>query len=108
MSRQEREYQPGLIKRIEILLPGAYVRKVEVQQGWPDLLILWHNCWAFLEVKRKRPTSERDFQPNQPWWIEELNSMSFAACIYPENEEDVLNDLQQALKSYRSARAIKR
>ena len=94
----ERNYQSKLIKRIERLLPGAYVRKIDVQQGWPDLLILWGPCWALLEVKRHPPTAS-DFEPNQEWWIEEFDQMSFSACIYPENEKDVLRALQQAFES---------
>lgn len=101
MSLREREYQPHLIKRIEKeILPGSYVRKIDAQQGWPDLLILWRIRWALLEVKVKKPRFS-DFEPNQLWWIDEFNSMSFAACIYPENEEEVLNALSQTLRSSR-------
>jgi hypothetical protein len=108
MHRLERDYQPNLIKRIERLFPGCYIRKHDMQQGWPDLLILWGPHWALLEVKRTRPTSPRDFEPNQEWWIEEFNSMSFSACICPENEEEVLRDLQYAFQVRRPARASKR
>jgi hypothetical protein len=95
MGRQERYYQPGLIKRIERRFPEAYVRKIDVQQGWPDLLILLPGFWALLEVKKEKPSAS-DFEPNQEWWIEEFDNMSFSACIYPQNEEDVLDALQQA------------
>lgn len=96
MARRERDYQAGLIKRIEKLFPGAYVRKHDIQQGWPDLLILGRGWWALLEVKREEPTGPDDFEPNQEWWIEEFDEMSFSACIYPENEQEVLHALQQA------------
>lgn len=94
----ERNYQAGLIKRIERLFPGCYVRKIDVQQGWPDLLILWGPNWALLEVKKKPPTAS-DFEPNQEWWIEHFDQMSFSACIYPENEKEVLNALQQTFQA---------
>lgn len=100
MPRRERDYQPKLIKRIERLLPGAYVRKIVADQGWPDLLILWEDRWALLEVKREKPTAS-DFEPNQEWYIEEFDSMSFSACIYPENEQEVLYALQQTFRSRR-------
>lgn len=100
MARREREYQPQLISRIEKLLPGAYVRKIDVQQGWPDLLVLWRDRWALLEVKKRTPSGS-DFEPNQEWWIEEFDSMSFSACIYPENEQEVLHALQQTFRSRR-------
>ena len=83
MPRLEREYQPGLIKRIERLLPGAYVRKADIQQGWPDLLILAPNFWALLEVKKKRPTRKEDFEPNQEWWIEEFDEMHLVEFLDP-------------------------
>lgn len=99
MARRERDYQPDLIDRIEKLLPGCYVRKCEIQQGWPDLLILWRDRWALLEVKKKKPTKASDFEVNQEWWIEEFDSMSFSACIYPENEQEVLDALQQTFRT---------
>lgn len=103
MARREREYQPGLIKRIENLFrhellnddEDVYVRKIDVQQGWPDLLILAPGFWALLEVKKEEPTAS-DFEPNQEWWIERFDRMSFSACIYPENEQEVLHALSQA------------
>ena len=100
MPRRERDYQAGLIKRLERMFPGAYVRKIIADQGWPDLLILWGPHWALLEVKRTVPTP-RDYQPNQEWYIEEFDRMSFSACIYPENEEEVLRDLKQAFRPRR-------
>lgn len=106
MPRRERDYQPGLIKRIEKMFPGIIIRKHDIQQGWPDLLLLWGPNWAFLEVKREEPTSADDFEPNQPWWIEEFNNMSFAACIYPENEEEVLNALYKTFRARGKARLL--
>lgn len=100
MPRLERNYQAKLIKRIERALPEAYVRKADIQQGWPDLLILAPGFWALLEVKRGVPGPE-DFQPNQEWWIEEFNNMSFSACIYPENEQDVIDGLRKAYRACR-------
>lgn len=101
MTRLERDYQPGLIKRIERLIPGSYVRKIDIQQGWPDLLVLApYNFWALLEVKLEEP-SPSDYEPNQEWWIEEFDRMSFSACIYPENEREVLNALSQEFRNCR-------
>jgi hypothetical protein len=98
-TRLEREYQRKLIKRIERLIPDSYVRKHDIQQGWPDLLILAPGFWAMLEVKRDEPRGPEDFEVNQEWWIEEFDGMSFSACIYPENEQEVLHALAQAYRS---------
>ena len=64
-------------------------------------MILWRGYWASLEVKSDAMASS---QPNQDYYIERLNAMSFAAYIYPENEAEVLSALQQAFKPPRRTR----
>jgi hypothetical protein len=102
MSR-ESQYQTDLIKKIKRILRGAVVLKNDEQymQGIPDLLILWRDHWAMLEVKA---SAESRYRPNQEYWLDELNAMSFAAAIYPENEDEVLYALQQAFGVSRAAR----
>lgn len=99
----ERQYQAQLIKKLKDIFPGCVIMKTDTsyQQGLPDLLILWKTYWATLEVKPFRVASS---QPNQDHFITQLNNMSFAAYIYPENEEEVLDALQQAFRSSRRAR----
>jgi hypothetical protein len=99
----EGQYQTKVIKRIERMFPGCEVLKNDAsyKQGIPDLILLWHGFWAALEVKTGSSTGK---QPNQDYYIEKLREMSFAAYIYPECEEEVLNALQQAFKSPRRAR----
>ena len=94
----ERDFQPKLKKEIRARFPGCYIFKLDSSefQGIPDLLILWGERWAILEVKREEPTSPDDYQPNQEWYIEEFNRLSFSSVIFPENKEAVLDDLQQA------------
>lgn len=92
------------------MFPDAVILKNDssYMQGVPDLLILQGDRWAMLEVKRKKPTSERDWEPNQEWFLEYLDRMSYAACVYPENEEVVLRDLQQLFAPRRKARNSQR
>jgi hypothetical protein len=99
----ESDYQAKLIKKIKRLLPGCYVLKNDTDylQGIPDLLVLYRDRWAMLEVKPDRLSPN---QPNQTWYICELNDMSFAAFIYPAIEEEVLDALQQAFGIERLAR----
>lgn len=99
----ESRYQSQLIKKIERLFPGCVILKNDTAytQGIPDLLVLWRNKWAMLEVKASRTAPE---QPNQGWWVATLDTMSFAAFIYPANEEEVLDELQQAFRPRRSTR----
>ena len=65
-------------------------------QGIPDLIVLHNSHWAALEVKK---SSKAKHRPNQGYYVEQLNKMSYSSFIYPENEEEVFNDLQQALRA---------
>lgn len=105
VTKLERDYQAGLIKRIKHEFPGCLVLKNDsgYQQGIPDWSIFYGKHWAMLEIKREPPSPD-DFQPNQEWFIAELNKMSFSACVFPENEEEVLDDLRKAFRPRRSAR----
>lgn len=103
---RENVYQAHVIKRVRQLLPGCFILKNDsgYMQGVPDLLVLYMDRWAMLEVKPKTPKGPDDYEPNQEWYLEQLNKMSFAACIYPENEEAVLDALQSAFTARRKAR----
>ena len=94
----ESKYQASLIKKIKVLFPGCLVLKNDpsYQQGMLDLIILWRKYWASLEVKDSAVSRIR---PNQEYFVEYLDGMSFAAFIYPENEAEVLSALQQAFTS---------
>ena len=61
-------------------------------QGIPDLLVLYKDRWAALEVKK---SADAKHQPNQDDYVAQMNADSFAAFIYPENEEYILDKLQQ-------------
>lgn len=94
-SRLESGFQDKLIKTIKGLFPDSLVYKMDQVQGLPDLLVLYKDRWAFLECKRSAVSSRR---PNQEYYVDLLNKMSFASFIYPENKEEVLRGLQQAFK----------
>lgn len=95
---KESQYQAKLKKKLVAMFPGCIVMKNDPTyiQGIPDLTVLWKNKWALLECKRE---SEAHKQPNQQYYIDRAKAMSFAAFICPENEEEVLNDLQQAFRT---------
>lgn len=94
-GKLERDFQASLIKELKSRFEGCLVMKTDCNyiQGVPDLLILYKDKWATLECKRERTAKK---QPNQEYWINTMNQMSFSRIIYPENKEDVLNDLQRA------------
>ncbi len=98
----ENYFQSNLIKDLNDMFPGAIVTKLDANhiQGIPDLLILYKNKWAVLECKK---SCNEPFRPNQEYYLDLMNDMSFAAVIFPENKKEVLNDLQRALRSDRAA-----
>ena len=100
MGKLERIFQSELIKELRELFPGCIILKNDPTyiQGIPDLLILYGKHWAVLENKKSKNASHR---PNQDYYVKKMDDMSFGRFIYPENEEEVLNDLQQAFKSDR-------
>jgi len=101
----ERTYQGRLIKKLDRMFPGCVILKNDsgYQQGIPDLVIFYGNQYAMLEVKPRQPRGPEDYEPNQEYFIALFDQMSFGACIYPENERDVLHDLQQAFGARRPA-----
>lgn len=90
----ESAYQALLVKRLEALFNGCVIMKNDpnYRQGFPDLLILFNDAWACLEVKAAENAPQR---PNQEHWVDRLRSMSFSAFIYPENEHEVLKALKE-------------
>jgi hypothetical protein len=102
----ESQYQAKLIRKLERMFPGCIILKNDPddRQGMLDLTLLYGRRWASLEVKRSAIAS---VQPNQDYYVRQLDEMSFAAYIYPENEEEVLIALQQALEPPRRTRLPK-
>lgn len=91
----ESKFQKDLKKEIKGRFPGCMVLKNDPTciQGVPDLLILYNNKWAALEVKRSANASH---QPNQDYYVEKMNEMSFSSFIFPENKEEVLNAMARS------------
>lgn len=103
----ESQFQAALIDDLKSRFPGCFVLKNDsgARQGIPDLLVLFETKWAMLEVKASATARE---QPNQGYYVELFDSMSFSAFIYPENAEDVLDELEQAFRPARRTRATQR
>lgn len=100
---KERDYQAYLIKKIKSMFPGCVVLKNDPNyiQGFPDLTIFYGDRWAALEVKQDQAASH---QPNQDYYVETLNGMSYAAFIFPENESEVLREIQRSFQAAGTAR----
>ncbi len=95
---RENEYQAHLISEIKRRLPECEILKNDPNyiQGILDLTIFFKNRWAMLEVKMNRNAKKR---PNQEHYVRRFHSMSYAAFIWPEIEEKILNEMEQSLRS---------
>lgn len=96
--KRESRFQRDLISELEQRFPGCIVLKNDPDyiQGIPDLTILYRDRWASLECKR---SEEAEKQPNQEYYVERMDDMSFSRFIYPENKGEVLHDLEHTFKS---------
>lgn len=94
----ENKFKMKLCREIEERFPGSMIFHLDPseRQGAPDLLVLYKDKWAALEGKKNAKASHR---PNQDYYVGKMNEMSYAAFIFPENKEEVLNDLQRAFGS---------
>ena len=95
---KESKFQADLKKELKKMFPGCIVTKLDSSdiQGIPDLLVLYKNKWATLENKRSKNSPKR---PNQEYYVEKMNDMSFSRFIYPENKEEVLNELRETFEA---------
>ena len=93
--KRESDFQADLKEDLEKMFPGCIVLKNDANycQGIPDLSIFYKDKWAMLECKKSEKEPAR---PNQPYYVEKMNSMSFSRFVYPENKEEVLDELQRA------------
>ena len=93
----ESKFQSHLIRKIKNEFPGCMVLKNDPTylQGVPDLTVFCGNKWAALEVKKSANASHR---PNQNYYVDKMNRMSYATFVYPENEKEVLAELHKKFK----------
>lgn len=94
----ENKFQSKLIKEIKNRFPGCIVMKNDSSyiQGIPDLIILFKDRWAALEVKKSNDANHR---PNQDYYVDKMNEMSYASFISPENKEEVLDGMERSFKA---------
>lgn len=88
----ENEYKTKLCARIKREFPKAIVLHLDPNeiQGIPDLIVLYKHYWMTLEGKKAFNSPKR---PNQEYYVKLMNNMSFSKFVYPENEEQVLEEM---------------
>jgi hypothetical protein len=107
MGRVESPFQRKLIQEIRVLFPGCVILKNDANylQGVPDLIVLWHEHYAMLECKSSISAVH---QPNQDEYVDLFHSWSFSAFVYPQNKDQVLDELQRAFGARRTTRVSQR
>lgn len=100
MSKIESDFQASLEDDLHEKFPGCFIHKLDPDfcQGVPDLLFLYKDKWALLEVKRSKKEREKP-RPNQEYYVNKFNNMSFSRFIYPENKEEVIDEMERTFKS---------
>lgn len=104
-SRLESGFQDRLMQDLKERFPGCMTFKMDHPQGIPDVLVLYKDRWATLECKKSANAKK---QPNQDYYVGKMDEMSFSRFIYPENKEEVLDELQQAFNVRRTTRVSRR
>lgn len=95
---KESVFQKKLKDTIRERLPGCIILKNDPTciQGIPDLTILYNDHWATLEVKRSIDESHR---PNQDYYVNLMNGMSFSSFVCPENMEEIIDEMERSFKT---------
>ena len=93
----ESKYQASLIDKLYRIFgkDKLTIQKNDEQyrQGFPDLTLYYGNRYACLEVKASATAKHR---PNQDYYVDLINARGgFASFVYPENEKEVLRDIQR-------------
>lgn len=94
----EKAFQSEVIKELKVRLPGCIVLKNDptYKQGIPDLIVLWKDKWATLECKKDKKSRH---QPNQDYYVDLMDKMSFSSFLYPENKQEILDDLEYFMRN---------
>ena len=94
MAKIESKSQKEIMDEIRNRYPGCVILKNDSGyiQGIPDWTILYKDKWAVLEAKRDKNAPH---QPNQDYYVDKLNDMSYSSFIYPENKDQVFDQLSE-------------
>lgn len=95
----ENKFQANLIKELKERFPGCIVMKNDPTyiQGIPDLLVLHKDKWASLECKKSAGAKK---QPNQEYYVDRMNQMSFSSLIVLEGTVLDMMDVYEDLDNH--------
>lgn len=101
-KKLERSFQHEVIQELKERYPDCVVMKnaTGFKDGFPDITMYDGERWAMLECKREKAARKR---PNQKYWVNRMNSMSFARFIFPENRKEVMAELAEFIEAGKRA-----
>jgi len=99
MATPEGNFKSKLIEKLEKRYPNFVITKLEadLKNGIPDIVILGDKKrWATLEAKKSKKdvTKPRTNKRSQDYYVSTMSKMGYSSYIYPENEEEVLRELE--------------
>ena len=97
MAKKESQFQKDFLDEVRDRYPGCVILKNDSSyiQGFPDWTILYKDKWAVLEMKKEKNAKR---QPNQEFYVDKLDRMSFSRFAYPENAHEVMERLDEHFK----------
>ena len=76
----------------------CFVMKCSVMPGIPagtsDVFFCYEGFYGFIEVKKSKTAK---FQPLQPEFLEKMHNWSWAKAVYPENWDEIKQELEGML-----------
>jgi len=99
MATPEGKFKAKLIEKLEERYPDFIITKLEadLKNGIPDIVILGDKKrWATLEAKKNKEevTKPRRNKKAQDYYVSKMGKMGYSSYVYPENEEEVLSELE--------------
>lgn len=92
----EKDFQKAFIRQIKIILPNSIAIKNDANylQGFPDWTVIDGPRVYVFEAKAFKNANR---QPNQEYYINTINNAGgFARFVYPENMQEVLDEIQRS------------
>ena len=88
----ESDFKKYAKRKIATRIPGIdFIDTKPFSRSMPDTFVIGPKVWAALEWKQSKNAPHR---PNQDHHIERLNEQGFARFVFPENLEEVLDELE--------------
>lgn len=89
----KKSFQTRVKRAVHPLAILQYKQDSTTVAGFPDTIIVLEGITIFIEFKKSRTAK---FRPGQKEWIEKLNNNGhFAFVCYPENADEVLEEIKR-------------